>query len=478
VNAALKAASWDESCFVRERMEAMVAALLLIFVEPCWYLFDRAVEPDLALTFLPWRLGTAAVSIVFVVLLAQARNCFQVRLLNFVNVSQTCLVVAGLTTFASNSAEYLISFSVVLWATGATFTWPARWELALCSFSLTTILTPFILIRSPSVGSTATYLVTTAIVCVVGVGVRRSLHRRAYEASHDLAEANSELEQTVLELREAQARTVAAEKQAALGRLLAGLSHEINNPLTIVQNTIDPLDNYFNAVLHVLDRAQETTSSPERVAADAVAVELAFMRTDHAEAIDAMRVACQRIRSIQHDLRNFVRGDTKGMEVGDLSPGLQSTIQLFRQGLPPGVQVEGACPPLPPVAHSPGPLNQVFASLLQNALDAVGDTGTISIVSRIASDGIEISVSDTGPGVPTALQNQIFEPFFSTKGTAAGSGLGLAISQQIVQQHGGTLELDRNYSLGARFVMWIPTHTQGQQPDRAVHSSPNELRPI
>lgn len=477
MNASIKQAAWDQSCFVRERMEAMVAALLIVFVEPWWFLFDRAVEPTQALGFLPWRLGSAGLSLVIALVVARARDGRQVRLLNFVNLGQTSLVIAGLTALASNRAEYLIGFSVVLWATGATFTWPARWELALCTLSLTAILAPLILLGSPSIASTTSYLGTTAIVCVVGVAVRRSLHRRAFEASYDLAEANGELEQTVHELRDAQARMVAAEKQAALGRLLAGLSHEINNPLTIVQNSIDPLDDYFNTVLRVLERAQDSTSSPERVAADAAAVELDFVRTDHSEAVDAMRVACQRIRSIHRDLRTFVRGDTLGMEVADLSPGLMATIRLFRRGLPSTVQVEADCPALPPIAHAPGPLNQVFANLLQNALDAIGDEGAIHVASRSTGDGVEVSVTDTGPGVPAPLLPQIFEPFFSTKQAASGTGLGLAISQQIVQQHGGTLELDLTYTKGARFVMWLPTHGEHQQANASIPPYVSQPRP-
>jgi signal transduction histidine kinase len=450
-------AVWTQSCFVRERMEAMVASLLIVCIEPFWYFFDRALEPELALSFLPWRVGSALVGALCALGIARARGLLAVRAITLFNVLQTAAVVGVLTLQAEHRMEYFVGFSVVLWASGAFFTWPATWEAALCVGGLLVMLPAGLDAGPTTLVSVGAYLVSTAIVCVVGVGVRRSLHRRAYHASLALAAANDALEQSVRELRDAQARLVAAEKQAALGRMLAGLSHEIHNPLTIVQNTVDPLDDYFQTVLRLLDQARAANPADGALHAACADAELDFIRADQAEAVDSIRAACTRIRHIHQDLRNFVRGDTTALERSDPGQGLAATLRLFARGLPPGVQLHTDCPPLPAIDHSPGPLNQVFANLLQNALDAVGAEGEIRVQGRDRGDHLEFAFTDSGTGVPDAVLAHLFEPFFTTKGAASGTGLGLAISQQIAQSHGGRIELDRGHGPGARFVLRLPT---------------------
>ena len=147
--------------------------------------------------------------------------------------------------------------------------------------------------------------------------------------------------------------------------------------------------------------------------------------------------------------------------------GILATAALLSRRLPERVRVELDVGPLPRTTFQPGQLNQVWHNLIQNALDAVGDAGTVAVRARAVADRIEVTVADSGPGVAQEHQARLFEPFFTTKGLGKGTGLGLAMSYQIVERHGGAMFLDGGYTGGARFVIRLPVRVRPGAPSGA-----------
>ncbi|WNG43078.1 hypothetical protein F0U60_02440 [Archangium minus] len=295
--------------------------------------------------------------------------------------------------------------------------------------------------------------------CVAGVVRWRGLA---------LKRENVELERLVqartAELERAREKVIQVEKLSAMGQLLARLSHEINNPLTAIHNNLPPVREYFEQMEEVLRLCRERLSvHPE----DAEVVErlwkevdIDFVLQDTPEALEAMRHATERIRSIQADLRAFLRGDRPRLEPDDLNQMVQETAELVRRSLPRGARVEVRCGEVPRFSFHKGQLGQVLLNLMRNAFDAMGNEGEVRVSTAVRDGMVELVVADDGPGIPLELRERIFEPFFSTKDVGKGSGLGLAICQQIVtENHGGTLALDTSVARGACFRVRLPLAT-------------------
>ncbi|HEU4407018.1 MAG TPA: ATP-binding protein [Polyangiaceae bacterium] len=280
-----------------------------------------------------------------------------------------------------------------------------------------------------------------------------------------LAGRNRELERLVAErtreLTRAQAEIARAEKLSALGRVLAQLSHELNNPINVVWNNVDPLRQYVDAMVAMLSAYREgcralpdAGAALERTWREA---ELDFVVPDAAAALSVIATAAARVRDLQADLAAFLRGDDGEKQRRDLNEDLRATVAMVASSLPGGVRVEAAYGPLPPVEYEPGRMNQVFLNLLQNAAYAVGGAGRIAVRTWAEGGAVRVEVADDGPGVPEALRERIFEPFFTTKPVGRGTGLGLSICRQIVVElHGGELTVGAAQPRGASFVITLP----------------------
>lgn len=287
-----------------------------------------------------------------------------------------------------------------------------------------------------------------------------------------LRRENTELEHLVAartaELETAREKVIQAEKLSAMGQLLARLSHEINNPLTAIHNNLPPVGEYFAQLAEVLRLCRERLEAhPE----DAQVVErvwkeldVDFVLQDTPEALEAMRYATERIRSIQEDLRAFLRGERPRLEPNDLNQTVQETLEVVRRSLPRSARVEVELGEVPRFSFHKGQLGQVLMNLVRNAFDAMGNEGEVRVSTRVRDGRVELVVADDGPGIPMELRARIFEPFFSTKDVGKGSGLGLAICRQIIaENHGGTLELDGTVARGACFRVRLPLVRPGEQ---------------
>jgi PAS domain S-box-containing protein len=278
--------------------------------------------------------------------------------------------------------------------------------------------------------------------------------------AHRLRTALRELTLRNRELMLTQDMLIEAEKLSALGRLLSQLSHEINNPMTIIVGNLPPATSHLDALRQMLEAYRDATDSlegsGERLRELRARLELDFVLEDFPSLLQAIEEAALRVQEIQRDLRSFLRGEPLERTRGDVNEGLRITVEMLRRGLPCDISIDAEYGTLPRASFNSGQLKQVFLNVLQNAVDAVTPSGRVAVASWADDNFITVSVCDTGPGIPESVRRNIFEPFFTTKEIGKGSGIGLAVCRQILSNHGGSICLDEANSRGARFLIKLP----------------------
>jgi len=264
---------------------------------------------------------------------------------------------------------------------------------------------------------------------------------RAEAASAEaLARANRELEEANALLKGTQAQLVQAAKMASLGELVAGIAHEINNPLAFIQahqGTVERLLSEIAAKLPPetgLER--QVQKSRDRVA--------------------AMKLGLGRIQELVLNLRRFSRLDEGDFQTVNVPESIETVLALLGHKLGTRIDVRRSYNAVPDLYCSPALLNQVVMNIVGNAADAIKGTGGIDIETESDETTYRIRISDTGPGIPPELRERIFEPFFTTKPVGSGTGLGLAIAYSVVQAHKGSIAVDSGSLGGARFTITIP----------------------
>ncbi|USR89464.1 trifunctional serine/threonine-protein kinase/ATP-binding protein/sensor histidine kinase [Phormidium yuhuli AB48] len=284
------------------------------------------------------------------------------------------------------------------------------------------------------------------------------------------------VQQSLTELQEAQLQLVQSEKMSALGGLVSGVAHEINNPVGCILGNVGATEDYVQDLLGLLDLYGEAFPEPgEEIEAELEAVELDYVRQDLPQLIRAMRDSGDRIKSISKSLRTFSRKDTDSKQPFDIHEGLDSTLLILRHRLKanehrPEIEVLKDYGSLQPVHCFPGQLNQVFMNLLANAIDVFDEMAQessfaalkekkqrITLTTRQVDNEVTLTIADNGSGIPEEIQPQIFDHLFTTKAVGKGTGLGLAIARQIVvDQHGGHLEVQSHLGQGTEFCIRLP----------------------
>ncbi|HEY9879701.1 MAG TPA: ATP-binding protein [Leptolyngbyaceae cyanobacterium] len=283
--------------------------------------------------------------------------------------------------------------------------------------------------------------------------------------------------ETLKQLRQNQAQVVQSEKMAGLGQLVAGVAHEINNPVNFIFGNLRHADQYVRDLMQLLLLYQQHYPQPDaEVEAFAEEIEVDFLAEDLPKLLSSMRVGAERIQKIVLSLRNFSRMDEADMKAVDIHEGIESTLMILQNRLKattgsPAIQVVKEYGELPLVECYAGQLNQVFMNILVNAIDAILEEGTqptmqgeekkpnqITIRTTVAdSTSVCIAIEDTGPGMTEEVLHRMFDPFFTTKPVGKGTGLGMAISHQIVtEKHGGELTCISMPGRGTEFVIQIP----------------------
>ncbi len=288
------------------------------------------------------------------------------------------------------------------------------------------------------------------------------------------------LEKALRDLQHAQAQLVHTEKMSSLGQLVAGLAHEINNPVNFIFGNLVHAKNYAQDLLKLISLYDQHYPQPApEIQTTAEQMDLAFLRDDLPHLLESMEVGTKRIRQIVLSLRNFARMDQAEVKAVDLHEGLEGTLLILQNQLKakPGygeIQIVKEYGDLPKVECYVGQLNQVFMNLLSNAIDALEESRTtdngqnhptIRIrTEAIAPNQVAIRIIDNGPGMTEKTQRQLFDPFFTTKPVGKGTGLGLSISYQIVvDKHQGQLNCRSAPGQGAEFAIEIPIQQHQQQ---------------
>lgn len=269
------------------------------------------------------------------------------------------------------------------------------------------------------------------------------------------------------ELKHTQSQLIQTEKMSSLGQMVAGIAHEINNPVNFIGGNIDYANQYIQDLAALVTLYQEYyPNPPDAILKHIEDIELEFLREDLPKTLSSMKMGADRIHEIVVSMRNFSRSDDGNMKSADIHEGIDSTLVILNHRLKQGIQVIKQYGKLPAVECSPAQLNQVFMNVIGNAIDALeevkkGDKGyspTIWISTEVAADDntVTVKIRDNGPGIAPGCAQHIFDPFFTTKSIGKGTGLGLAISYQIVAKHHGKIEVNSPIGQGTEFVITLP----------------------
>lgn len=285
-------------------------------------------------------------------------------------------------------------------------------------------------------------------------------------------------QQTLQELQQAQLQIVQSEKMSALGNLVAGVAHEMNNPLGFMAASLKQTKpTVADVVEHLRIYQQAFTNPTDEILDHAEEIDLDYILEDLPKVFDSMVIACDRLKHISTSLRTFSRADKDYKVYFNIHEGIDSTILILKHRLKanehrPAIAVITNYADLPLIECFPGQINQVFMNVIANAIDALEESNTgqsfaeieaksnqITITTALETNQVKITIADNGKGMSEAVQAKIFDHLFTTKAVGKGTGLGLAIARQIiVEKHGGTIDIKSALGQGTEFAICIPIH--------------------
>ncbi|MGK7926786.1 MAG: PAS domain S-box protein [Spirulina sp.] len=305
------------------------------------------------------------------------------------------------------------------------------------------------------------------------------------ESEFKLKQQTQDLEKALQELQQAQGRLIQSEKMSALGQLVAGVAHEINNPVNFIHGNLTPLEGYVKDSLAALDIYDRYSAHLDPESADDLEdLDIDFIREDLPKVLNSMKEGAKRIREIVLSLRTFSRLDEADFKKANIHEGIDSTLTILQHRIKakpesPAIQIIKNYGDLPRISCYPGQLNQVFMNILSNAIDALEERdrdrnleemkdnpSMISITTELSKveSLVKIKIRDNGIGIPEDLKNRIFDPFFTTKAIGKGTGLGMSISYQIiVEKHGGHISYISSSGEGTEFIIDLPLSVNSEQ---------------
>lgn len=328
----------------------------------------------------------------------------------------------------------------------------------------------------------------------------QTMETQVIERTAELTQANAELEATLQELKQTQVQLIQTEKMSSLGQLVAGIAHEINNPVNFIHGNLPYASQYIQDLLKVIRLYQSYYPAPApEIQTTLQVLDLDFVMEDLTKLLASIQIGTDRIKQIVLGLRNFSRMDEAEMKLVDIHEGIDNTLMILQHRIKPRsgqskIHIFKQYDSVRPVECYPGQLNQVFMNILANAIDALEENPKFSDskpsvsssletkiqtalqrshrmaipddqskptiwirTEMVGNDQVAITIADNGSGIPESLNHRLFDPFFTTKPTGKGTGLGLSISYQIVKgRHGGSLKCSSVPGLGTEFMITIP----------------------
>ncbi len=299
-----------------------------------------------------------------------------------------------------------------------------------------------------------------------------------------LKEKNAEIAKAYSELKKAQSQIVQQEKMALIGLLVAGVAHEVNNPMAFVISNLELMKDYFAKLTEFIYQQEraleemlqigEKDEKYDQMQAVAAGVhktkqkmKIEYLIEDGKGLIEETAEGAGRVKNIVQDFKAFSRSD-HGESLLDINEGLKKTLNLIKNEIKYKADVELDIGEVPLILGNSGQLNQVFLNLLLNAAQAIEEHGIIRVETRTGEDGIYVVVADTGKGIPVEFADKLFEPFFTTKEPGKGTGLGLSVSYDIVKKHGGELTFESEPGKGAAFKIFLPLEHRRAKEGRSV----------
>ncbi|MEG4581886.1 ATP-binding protein [Microcoleus sp. MON1_C5] len=268
------------------------------------------------------------------------------------------------------------------------------------------------------------------------------------------------------ELKKTQTHLVQSEKMSSLGQMVAGIAHEINNPVNFISANLPHTSKYTKNLLELVSLyKQKFPEVPPEIADFTEEIELDFIEEDLPHILDSMKIGTERIRNIVLSLRNFSRLDESDKKQADIHEGIENTLLLLSNRIKNRIYIVKKYGKVPSVECYPSQLNQVFMNLLSNAIDALNEidrldkiiTISTGVVRENGGKFLKVAIADNGPGIPDSVKDKIYNPFFTTKPVGQGTGLGLAISYKIVVDgHGGSIKISQPPGGGTEFLVKIP----------------------
>jgi two-component system, NtrC family, sensor kinase len=271
-------------------------------------------------------------------------------------------------------------------------------------------------------------------------------------------------------LEVAQSQLVHVDKMSSLGRLVAGIAHELNNPINFIYGNVDFLGQYLGDLIRLVDAIDaeplpaEVRARFDRAKADA---EYDHVRADWQKLVRSIRAGAERTAGIVRDLRTYSRASGAELREVDLVGQLDITLTLITPLVRNRIQIRrSVSPEVPTVIGNPGHIGQIFMNLLSNAAQAIAGEGWIEldVTPVVGRSAVRVSVADSGPGIDPAVMERVADPFFTTKEVGEGTGLGLWITDSIVRAHGGTLAWSNRPGAGAEFVVTLPVRPAAAVP--------------
>jgi signal transduction histidine kinase len=290
--------------------------------------------------------------------------------------------------------------------------------------------------------------------------LNKDLEGMVKKRTEEIEEKSEQVQQAYQELKDTQVQLVQSEKMASLGQLVAGIAHEIKNPLNFIYGNTDFLREYIDNLQRLIElyegQSQKDSKINSKVESFKQEVNYDFMLEDLQTLIKNFEEGANRIHDIISDLKSFSRTDSEQFQLADIHETLDLALNILHNEYRDQISIHKEYGQMPHLECHPGKMTQVFINLLNNACQAIAEQGDIWIRTSKDGDFVVVEIEDNGPGIEGKQVGKIFEPFFTTKPVGKGTGLGLSISYGIIQQHGGTITVESDEGKGAKFCVKLP----------------------